>query len=136
MTIIAYRCGVPPGRRAGHYCEPSDGPLTPWGWVEGGYPLLDWHPDRDGLKAPRQTRRRGRPSETEGEFVHLIVDGWTLLAAWDRSADKRAGCSMSFAMQAEMAPDDALAFVRDRWPREIARMEAHVGHAMTVRELA
>ena len=132
---LIYFCGVAPGHRAGHHCYPNQRePLTPWGASNIGYTLLDWHPERDGRAAPRlEYRHRGNPEETEGEFVHLIDDGWTLVAAWDRSADKRGGCTASFAMPGEFGPEAALAHAKARWPRVFARIEAHVGRPVTVR---
>lgn len=130
----AYFCGVRPGTKAGHYCEPSDGPSSPWGESSLGYRLLDWHPERDGRRTPRGDRmRRIVSGEPEGEFAHLIEDGWTLIAAWDRSADRRGGCSASFAFGGEYTPQRALTMARDRWPLVFARIEAHIGRTVTVR---
>lgn len=133
-----YFCGVRPGTRNGHHCQPSTGLVTPWGSVSAACTLLDWHPDRDGLSYNsaiangREHNYRGI-TETEGEFVHLIVGGWTLIAAWDRSADKRPGCTASFAMPGEHGAEIALAFARARWPRVFARIETHLGASVTVR---
>ncbi len=140
MTV--YFCGVMPGTRAGHFCKPYDGEHSPWGEPPGassgnrasGYPLMDWHPERDGERAPRPDYlQRERPTETEGEFAHLIVDGWTLIAAWDRSADTRPGCSASFAVHVEMDMGAMLALARLSWPAVFERIEAHIGRRAGVR---
>jgi len=133
---VIYFCGVQPGTKAGHYCSPSQPePRTPWAesamW---GYALLDWHPERDGERATgSRAHMLSRRPETEGEFAHLVVGGWTLIAAWDRSADRRGGCSASFALDCELTGEDALKYARERFPRVFARIEAHIGKPVIVR---
>ena len=130
----AYFCGVPIGLTAGHYCYPIEGPRSPW--AESGmrgFPLVDWHPERDGIGPPKDYKLMfKRREEKEGEFIHLQLDGWTLLAAWDRSADKRGECSVSFAFDALLSPEEALAETRKRWPQIIARMEKHLARPVTL----
>lgn len=123
----AYFCGVPLGVKAGHYCTPNNGTRSPWADVSGSYPLADYHPDYDPL------RRSSPIAQPEGEFVHEQRDGWTCLAAWDRSADPRSGCTMTFALWALLSPEQALAEVRLRWPQLIERVEKHIKRAVTVR---
>ena len=130
----AYMMGVPLGYSAGHYCR-QKGPVSPWG--HNHYILYDWHPDRDGPAYPRRKRRYGRETyseSVEGEFVHVSVDGWTLIACWDRSADKRGGCTMTFAFSEVMTGEDAVALARSAWPGIFERIEAHTGNVCTVRD--
>lgn len=127
-----YFCGVRPGSSAGHFCEPPSDARSPWGGH--GYTVLDWHPERDGLRAPRRAfKDRGRPPEDEGEFVHLVLDGWTLIAAWDRSADHRGGCTATFAVLGVLEAEEMLASAREQYPRVFARIEKHIGRSVTVR---
>lgn len=137
---LVYFMGVWPGFRSGHFVYRSDtapvgfAPMTPWGWEQDV--LLDWHPERDGLRAPRASWRWrwDARNETEGVFFHLVLDGWTLLAAWDRSEDKRSGCTSTFAIQAELPPDEAMIAARYAFPKVFARIEAHLGRPPTVRK--
>lgn len=130
-----YFMGVPVGLTSGHYCEPADRGRTPWG--DHVVPLYDHHPERDGPRHPGlQFTDRARPEEVEGEFVHLVVDGWTLIAAWDKSGDRRGGCTASFAFEGEHTGEGALQLARARWPAVLRRIDqrvAKLGHAVTVR---
>lgn len=63
----------------------------------------------------------------------MICEGWTMLAAWDRSADPRGGCTATFALQGEFEPAVALRIARETYPGLLARIEEHVGRAVTVR---
>ena len=129
-----YFMGVPPGHTAGHACAPKVGETSPWG--TGPWPVLDWHPDRDGprrTEPPMPTVRIGWNQQPEGEFVWLQADGWTLIAAWDRSADTRGGCTASFAIHALVEPDAMLDLARAAHPAVLARIEAHIGRPVTVR---
>lgn len=130
--MIAYYCGVLPGTTRGHYCDPRSGPQSPW--HSPGWPLVDWHPDRDGVSPP-SAGNAGLIYPEEGRFVHLTVDGWTLIACWDRSGDSRPGSSATFAFDTLLTPDEALAEARQRWPAVLERIEAHIGHQVTVRGL-
>lgn len=125
---IIYFCGVWPRSTAGHYCFLTNGawthsehPRSPWG--DKYEPLLDTHPDRDD--DPR--------TEDEGVFVHMASDGWTLLAAWDRSGDKRRGSTASFAIQAELEPEAALDVAKRSFPAVFDRIEAHLSRSVVVR---
>ena len=131
-AAVGYFCGVRPGDTAGHYCNPMTGPPTPWRGTVMGWPLADHHPARDGVVRENNTRLRRAPlAQPEGEFVHVQAQGWTLIAAWDRSGDKRYGCTASFAFQAELSPAAALAEAQRRWPAVLARIETHIGRPVT-----
>jgi len=144
---LIYFCGVWPGSRAGHYDRlpgghrpPRNAAYSPWGSY--GYPLLDWHPDRNGTSvAAQQADKRPRwqrspYTDTEGVFKHLVVDGWTMLAAWDRSGDDRMASTATFAIHDEMFAAEALAYVRTKFPTVLERIENHVGHPVTVEAFA
>lgn len=133
--MLLYFCGVIPGTSAGHFCYPNRGPISPWGAAAPMvYPLLDWHPERDGAKGPRlEYFQRGNPPQIEGEFVHVQAAGWTMIAAWDRSADPRGGCTATFAMDALLDMDEALSAARGAWPAVFARIETRLGRPVTIR---
>jgi len=59
--------------------------------------------------------------ETEGlaEIVH--VGSWTIITFWDRSVDKRGGCSSAFVIPAHLWFDEATAIAKERFPRVWAR---------------
>lgn len=68
----------------------------------------------------------GRSSEPEHEgrgFIHYI-DGWTVIAWWDRSEDKRYGCNAAFLVEGRHRFAAALDLARESFPREMTRMEA------------
>lgn len=136
----AYFCGVLVGG-SGHHCRswppvPDVWPRLvedPTPWAGGGVPLCDWHPARDGLRAPGRTFLQ-RPTciETEGIFAHLMVDGWTMLAAWDRSGDKRGGGTATFALRGELLPVEALDRCRGLYPALFQRIECYLGRVVSV----
>jgi hypothetical protein len=126
-TVPAYFFGVCPGSRSGHYCHVpglgrwrNDDPLTPWVGKESW-----WGPigETTALEACWD-KRDGQP---EGEPRFDRRDGWTLVAMWDRSADKRMGCCAIFAFQRDLTDPEALALARELFPRVFARIEKHLG---------
>ncbi len=62
------------------------------------------HPRIDGGfcpgSVPGDPWKRTR-SEVEGEAAVHHVDGWTILAFWDRSVDKRGACNSNFVALGE-----------------------------------
>lgn len=56
------------------------------------------HPRIDGGFCPGSSRAYGRKSraEAEGEAALHHIDGWTVLALWDRSVDDRHGSNSNF----------------------------------------
>ena len=121
--------GVRAGSRAGHYLTAPNG-------YAGESELLRDLPAAlrriDSVwcwPVPRTPEEVGNPQygrdETEGRgFVHY-VDGWTVIAWWDRSADARGGCNAAFLVRGRHVWTDALTLARAAFPSELARMEAH-----------
>lgn len=126
---MIYFMGVPVGWLSGHTeirwppvrdVWPRD-PIVPTPWSGSGTALLDWHPERDGERAP------GRPYHQRPKCDEAMI------AAWDRSADSRRGCTATFAILGELGPDDALAMARRTYPALFARIEKHLGRPVEVR---
>lgn len=123
----AYFFGVWPGWTGGHFCHrPSgaratgeEGRPTPWASALGE-PLCESKGISALLEASGAARREGVP-------VVEVIDGWTLLAMWDRSGDSRPGSVALFAFDAELAPAEAVAEARAGFPWVIARIEARIG---------
>lgn len=143
---ICYFLGVKPGDRAGHFCyvpgylyAPRDQMVySPWGNRDIRYQIEELKAlaavglitfDKYGNQA-----RDGRP-ETEGEPHFATKDGWTLMAMWDRSADKRGGCMAAFAVNREFkSHSDALLLFRVRFPDVFERIEKHLGKSIGPRD--
>jgi hypothetical protein len=78
-------------------------------------------------RTPEQVRDRTPAEserETQGEAYIHYVEGWTVLAWWDRSADRRWGCNANLLARGRHRFDAMLALGRQHFPREMARMEA------------
>jgi hypothetical protein len=85
-------------------------------------------PDRlDGLWAPGAKGRRYPQStqpqdETQVALHH--VDGWTLLAMWDRSVDTRAGSNAVFIARGQRTADEMWAEALRAFPTIVPRLRA------------
>lgn len=77
--------GVKSASEKGHFLYDVNGYQV---WSE--HPLPFRYPILDGsLLPPREPEEQGK--------LHLaIINGWTILGMWDRTADKRGGCNCSF----------------------------------------
>lgn len=146
--VFYFGCvGVP-----GHYWHQSvDGhafgirPPHGDGWV-GPYGN-PWRPkDRgglgiDGVLAPRVTvptkadshggyREHGRTYEAEQGVAALhVVDGWTAIAFWDRSVDKRGACNSNFVTHDVVDFDEMVRRSRAAFPHVWARFPFEVRQA-------
>lgn len=123
--------GVAAGTGAGHYfflpgqrgfALDRDLPLPP---------SLVRHPSPDGRwcfpapRTPEQMRNgfpRGADDAQGRSFIHF-VDGWTIIAWWDRSEDTRRGSNAVFFVRGRHPWAVAVAQAREAFPRELARME-------------
>lgn len=70
---------------------------------------------------------RPEDSQPEGIFWHWHREGWTWLFSFDRSADKRGNCVMTFVMDELLAPEHSLALAKATYPRVFDRIEKHLG---------
>lgn len=130
-----YFFGVRPGDSAGHFLHTehyqtlyTSSPIrTPWGGET--WPLLEtealWDAFAPGKK-PRSPYQVPSP-QPEGQPAFARRDGWTLVALWDRSADRRGGCCALFPMDADIPDQEALAAAKERFPAVFARIEKHLG---------
>lgn len=153
-SMRAYFTGVVPGELTSHVCrrpnfERDDLLGTPWCSPFIRYSLLDWHPYRDGLfpgaRGGRSTTAPPVAQQEEGVFVRVLVarlaatvrvsSDWTMLAAWDRSADQRGGCTATFAFEGERDGEEALRLARTLFPGVLERIEAHVGRPVCVEDV-
>lgn len=111
MKVFYFGCH----REAGHYwwrpgmrslrSEETAG--VPWGyWV-------------DSILCPGYVKnepyRRSKP-EIEGEALLHHKDGWTALAFWDRSVDKRGGCNSNFFAEGTHSFDEMVKIAQEHFP--------------------
>lgn len=119
--------GVVTGHGAGHHLWAS----SPMRWVPPtALPLalqrLDAVWTAPSPRSPDQVRDRWRERgpETEGMAYLHHVEGWTVVAWWDRSEDHRGGSNAAFLARGTHTLDAMLALARRAFPREMRRMEA------------
>lgn len=55
--------------------------------------------------------------ETEGRAFVTHRDGWTALAFWDRSVDKRGGCNSAFFVKGTLTFAQIVRVARHHWPK-------------------
>lgn len=93
--------------RPGHYLfaspchmvrmEPTEWPFGADGWMlDGKYPPP------------------GREEQSVALVVH--VDGWTVMAMWDRSVDRRGKCNSNFVAHGEHTFDEMVALAAEHFP--------------------
>jgi hypothetical protein len=106
----------------GHFLwTPSGGsvPLstTPWGnAVDSG--LCPGKRDRHGEVACEDQR--------EGQAALHHLDGWTALAFWDRSVDKRHGSSSAFIAEVTLTLPEMMALAWSSFPAVMARLKVAI----------
>lgn len=59
--------------------------------------------------------------ETEGRALLTQRNGWTVVAFWDRSVDRRGACNAAFIVKGELTFAQAVRVARHRWPEVWAR---------------
>lgn len=64
--------------------------------------------------------------ETEGRALLTRRNGWTVVAFWDRSVDRRGACNSAFIVRGEMTFEQATRVARHRWPDVWARFTFEV----------
>lgn len=83
----------------------------PWGWTI------------DGGLAPGGGVRIGRRPEIEGHAALHHKDGWTALAWWDRSVDKRGACNAGLYANGTFTAEEMLVLGREHFPQIMARFK-------------
>ena len=72
--------------------------------------------------SPRADRDRyDYRDETEGRAFITHSGGWTALAFWDRSVDRRGACNSAFFVQGTLTFAQIVRVARHRWPKLWAR---------------
>lgn len=64
--------------------------------------------------------------ETEGLALVTHRAGWTALAFWDRSVDKRGGCNSAFIAEGTLTFAQLVRRAKSRWPEVWARFSFEV----------
>jgi hypothetical protein len=107
-------------RKAGHYL-----------WAKNGDHIVeDWQREREirqvfggaldgALCWNGRAERRGHDQrdETEGRAFITHRGGWTALAFWDRSVDKRGACNSVFFAPGELTFEQMVRLARHHWPK-------------------
>ena len=80
------------------------------------YNVPRWMERLDGVLPPRDDR------EAQGPATLTYMHGWTAIAWWDRSVDKRGACNSVVWLRGELSWDEALAAARRAFPWVFARL--------------
>lgn len=103
---------------AGHYLFTVQGRSIPyWEWNR----TLPWV-NIDGSLAPGGRGQASR-DEIDGHAALHHKDGWTALAWWDRSVDKRGGCNAGLYARGTFTAEEMLAKGREAFPVIFARFK-------------
>ena len=78
-----------------------------------------------GVSALRAAGRRFDipANQDEHETARYDVDGWTVLAMWDRSVDTRGGCNAAFIAEGPHTDAEMWMLARRDFPRIVARLK-------------
>ena len=77
--------------------------------------------------SPKSDSDRYRPrDETEGWAFVTHRGGWTALAFWDRSVDRRGACNSVFIVCGTLSFDQVVRVARHRWPKIWSRFTFEV----------
>jgi hypothetical protein len=127
METIVYFFGVLAGRKTGHdlwdvtrkYAKESALPASL-------FPLdMAWpHPRHLSAEEVRYDLSARNIDETNGRARIHFVSGWTVIAWWDQSADRRPLSNANFLMLGRHRWNQAIDLARRSFPAELARMEA------------
>lgn len=109
MDIFYFGCLEGKGHflhRAGRKCSPENFEVLPWGYHLDGQVL----------------ERAGIPDNPDGRILFEQREGWTLIAFWDRSVDRRHGSNSAFLVPAIVSLEELLRLAREQWPQVMARL--------------
>jgi hypothetical protein len=104
-------------REAGHHLHDSSGRL-----VHSVGPFGYFGEKLDSTFAPKDEPRAGYQDETRTSLTHY--QGWTVLAMWDRSCDKRPGSNAAFVIEGEKTELEMWALASEHYPQIVARLKA------------
>jgi hypothetical protein len=132
MTDDVLFYGVATGTRSGHYLyRPGrGGPMAVSVRKVEDLPA-DLHRIDGVWTAPRprtEDEVRDRTWKSGGEEIQGVahihfVQGWTIVAWWDRSEDRRGGCNANFIARGRCRFEGMLRLAREHFPAEMQRME-------------
>ena len=72
-----------------------------------------------------------RDPQHEGIVFAHRARGWTIASWWDRSGDNRMASCAVFLAEGDHSGAEMLRLARERYPREIARMERRYAFTST-----
>lgn len=100
-----------PIRRAGHYFWLNDS--TTQHRLKGIGP---WGTKVDGSLAPALTDQK------EGEALVHHKEGWTAISFWDRTVDKRPGCSSTYLIEGTFTFEEMAVLAKEAFPERWGAM--------------
>lgn len=112
MKVLYFGCY----RELGHYLRESgdrkiwdpEAAGLPWGWEMDGAMQPGGRMEGGHLRVPNE--------QPEGLALLHHKAGWTALAFWDRSVDRRGGCCSVFFADQEVDFNAIVAAARETWP--------------------
>lgn len=116
------------GNESGHFWwQPSERPSRSERVATSGQPAgCPWGYEVDGRMQPGASvdgrGQRWPRDETQGPCALHRKDGWTLIAWWDRTVDKRSACCSAFAAEGDHDFATMVALLAERFPWVASRM--------------
>ena len=104
-----------PIREAGHYSWSSNNRKDYDATKEN-----PWRYNIDGRLAPLND------AQTEGEALIHHKDGWTAISFWDRTVDKRQGCSSTYFIHADLTFKEMVVLAKKAFPERWDAMKFKV----------
>lgn len=133
MSREVYYFGVWPGSGAGHYLRASGG-ARPGFSLDGPDNPLPWRYELDSQLCPMGDRDLRWKADYDsvnhqGEAKITRKDGWTVLAFWDSSEDKRGDCNSNFILKTDedLEFDELVKIFREEFPELWARFDKNFG---------
>ena len=110
--------------RAGHYMwnPPLDSAQWPYRYDSDFFYNNPWGYEVDGRLCPSGP-------EIEGSALIHHKDGWTALAFWDRSIDKRGKCNSVFLAEGDFSFKDMVEIGRRHFSRVVNRFTFEISEA-------
>lgn len=97
---------------AGHYLQDASGRGVYEDSLPKDFPVKH-HVLDAGLLPPYQAREK----QVEGLAQLAHIGGWTILAFWDRSVDKRYGCNSAFVFRGTLTFEETKAKAAAMFPK-------------------
>ncbi len=94
--------------KSGHYLF-GPGPREVYRPMPDGWPFGNYGEKLDGRFPPLGPEKMGRAT------IH-VFHGWTVMAMWDRTVDKRGACNSSFVAHGRHSFDEMVALAKEHFP--------------------